>query len=68
MARKKDPTFTITITMGNHAMRTLDHVADALHRAAMDLRNGNGYCVVRDENGNVVGGMTGPTRAEIEAL
>ena len=70
MARKKDPipAFVLSITMGNEGMRTLDDVARALEDAARALRDGDGYSSVRDRNGNTVGGMSGPTRAQIEAL
>jgi len=68
MASGDRPQFTLVITLGNDAMLTLDDVARALEDAARGLRDGNGYHAIRDRNGNVVGGMTGPTRAELVEL
>lgn len=48
--------FSLSIELGNEAMRTNFDVASALERVALSIR-GDGYAngTVRDENGNAVG-------------
>ena len=49
--------FTLTIHLGNDAMRTPEDVADALTRIAREIRSNPGaiYKSINDLNGNQVG-------------
>jgi hypothetical protein len=61
--------FTLEITLGNDAMRDVDHVARALRLLAADIRAEDGpgdSGTIRDVNGNKVGTWSA-TWPEIES-
>lgn len=47
--------FTLTIELGNDAMKSPEDIADALRKAASHIQAGYGNGSVRDLNGNTVG-------------
>ena len=53
--------FTLSITLGNDAMRTPADIATALHRVARILETSDGETrgTIRDANGNTVGSWKG---------
>ena len=53
-----DGTLTITIDLGNDAMRTPEDIADAIEHVRRRVLEGREYGTITDGNGNKVGTFT----------